>query len=129
MTTARDLITMSLRTLSVLHVGETPAAEDADDALDTLNQMVNSWINNGLDMEWVTMTSLDDTVPYPDDHIGPLRHNLAMHLSPDYGVSPSMTVAALAQSGYEMLRKRYLVNRELVIDSPLTRSTETSVLV
>jgi len=41
--TARDIVTRALKTLGVLAAGETPTAEDASDALDALNDMVDSW--------------------------------------------------------------------------------------
>jgi hypothetical protein len=119
MTTARDLITMSLRTLGVLHSGETPSAEEGSDGLDTLNQLMNSWLYEGIDLEWTTLTSLNDTIDYPDDHIGPFRYNLAVALSPDYGIQVTPAIAALARNGYDQLRREYLDNRELSVDNGL----------
>jgi hypothetical protein len=124
MATARDLITMSLRTIGVLHSGETPSAEEATDGLDTLNQLMNSWLYEGIDLEWKTLTSLNDAIVYPDDHIGPFRYNLAVALSPDYGVQVTPAVAALARNGYDQLRRQYLDNRELAVDNALTQTYE-----
>jgi hypothetical protein len=41
--TARSLISSSLRLLGVLAAGERPSAQEADDALQTLNQLLDSW--------------------------------------------------------------------------------------
>lgn len=120
MSTARDLITMSLRSIGVLHSGETPSAEEADDALDTLNQMLSSWLYEGIDLEYTTITDLNAEIPYPDDHIGPFRWNLAVRLSADYGVAVTAAVAALAKEGYDQLRREYLDNRELTVDNALS---------
>jgi hypothetical protein len=46
--TARDLIKQALRSLGVLASGENPTAEEAQDALDSLNQMIRSWRNERL---------------------------------------------------------------------------------
>ena len=119
MTTARDLITQSLRTLGVLHSGETPSAEEANDGLTSLNQMLNSWLYDGIDMEFTTLTSLNDTIPYPDDQIGPIRYNLAVTMSPDYGVPVTPAMAALAQQGYLQLKRAYLVVPSLSVDTAL----------
>lgn len=119
MTTARDLITMSLRSIGVLHSGETPSAEEANDGLATLNQMLNSWLYEGIDLEFTSL-GLNDTVPYPEDHIGPFRWNLALRMSPDYGISVTPAVAAMAKEGYDQLRRQYLDNRELKVDSALS---------
>ncbi len=119
-TTARDLITMSLRSLGVLHSGETPSAEEANDGLDTLNQMLNSWIYEGIDLEYTTISSLNTELPYPDDHIGPFRWNLALRMAPDYGIGVTPAIAAMAKEGYDQMRRQYMDNRELKVDSALS---------
>jgi len=43
MTTAGDIINGSLRLLGVLAEGETPSAETSQDALNAMNQMIDSW--------------------------------------------------------------------------------------
>lgn len=48
MSTARDLIKGSLRLLGALATGETPSADDVADALSSLNDLVDSWSNEGL---------------------------------------------------------------------------------
>lgn len=48
MTTVRDLIHQSMRTLGVLASGEVASANEAADALDTLNQLIGSLNNDSL---------------------------------------------------------------------------------
>ncbi len=48
MTTARTLITQSLKDLGAIAVGETPTADEAQDGLETLNQMIASWQTESL---------------------------------------------------------------------------------
>lgn len=47
MTTVRELIQSSLRLITVLGAGENMTAEDGNDALKTLNQMLESWAADG----------------------------------------------------------------------------------
>ena len=122
MTTARDLVTMSLRTLGVLHSGETPSAEEANDGLATLNQMLNSWLYEGIDLEYTTITSLNTVIPYPDDHLGPFRYNLAVYMSPDYGIAVTPAIAAMAKNGYDQMRRQYIQIEQLTTDDALLPS-------
>lgn len=48
MSTARDLISGSLRLIGVLASGETPSDAEAEDALSSLNGMLDRWSANGL---------------------------------------------------------------------------------
>ena len=48
MTTALRIITSALRKAGVLTMGETPAADDAIDCLEMLNDMIASWSNDSL---------------------------------------------------------------------------------
>lgn len=48
MSTARDLIAGSLRILGAVATGETPSANEQNDALSALNDMLDSWSTEGL---------------------------------------------------------------------------------
>lgn len=48
MTTASRIITLALRRARAIGVDQTPSAEDSADALDTLNQLLDSWWNERL---------------------------------------------------------------------------------
>ena len=107
MTTYSDLITQALRSLSVLEVSEVASGNEALTALDTLNQMLHSFIHDSIDMEHIT-GGLQDTVPLPEDQIGPVRYLLAVSLAPEYGVQPSPMLANLAANGYKQLQRQYI---------------------
>lgn len=48
MTTAREIITRAMQRGGILTKTEQPDADEANDALDTLNNMLSSWSNEGL---------------------------------------------------------------------------------
>lgn len=54
MTTALDIITKSLRAIGAYAPGESIAAADANDALDMLNDMVDTWSNATMMIPYVT---------------------------------------------------------------------------
>lgn len=118
MATANDLITWAMKDLGILERNESPQGQESLDALDILNQMCGSWIHDGIDMEWINV-NLNDTIPYPDDQIGPIRHNLAIYLAPSFDVQPSPALVAMATKGYAQIQKEYLVISDMSVDSQL----------
>jgi hypothetical protein len=48
MTTANDIITGALKLLGVLYKSETPSADESADALESLNDLLESWSNDDL---------------------------------------------------------------------------------
>lgn len=50
MTTARDIITKSLQKIGALVKSEPPSADEANDALDSLNALISSWSNDSLNI-------------------------------------------------------------------------------
>lgn len=57
MATANDLIEASLREIGVLAAGESAAYDDAGDALETLNRLIDQWATERLKMYTVTRTT------------------------------------------------------------------------
>lgn len=106
--TVNDLIRSALRALGVLHHAESPSADEAADALITLNGMLNAWRLEGIDLELVADLALTDTVPYPDDHLPAIRYNLAVELSAEFGVQVSPVVAGMARRTWLALRAQYM---------------------
>ena len=104
-----------MRTLGVLHHNESPTADEAADALATLNDMLNSWRLEGMDLEHIEGV-LTDTVPYANEIIPAIRYNLAMELSTEFGVEPSMPLIQRAASTYRALQAEYSDPDELRAD-------------
>lgn len=71
MASAGDLINGALRLLGVLAEGETPSAETSSDALNAMNQMIESWNTERLSV----FNTQDQTFLWPPDeiqrHLGP----------------------------------------------------------
>ena len=125
--TAIGVILRALRSLGVLHSGESPSADEAADALHTLNDMLNAWRLKGIDLEYLD-TDLYDVIPYPDDHIAAIRYNLAVELAAEYGVQPSQVVVAMAGSTYADLKAHYVQPDTLSVDSALHYNANRNLL-
>lgn len=118
MTTANDLIKGALKDLGVLERTGPLEGQEALDVLELLNQMCSSWIYDDIDLEWLTL-ELNDVVPYPEDHIGPIRYNLAVFAAPSFDATPSPYIVAMANQGYKQLQRAYLDIGEMGIDAAI----------
>ena len=117
-TTVNNVIRRALLSLGVLRAGESSTPAEAADALDTLNDMLNSWRQEGIDLEHLDL-ALADNLPYPDDHILCFWTNLAVLLAPQFGVQVSPIIGGMARRSYLALRSQYMQPDTLGIDQAL----------
>lgn len=116
MTTAIDIINRAAKTTKILAAGETLEDEDAQDILDSLNEMLHAWeINYGIDLGHSDL-DLTDTVYLPDSHLQAVRYNLAKNISHEYNAPLSPVALDIAETGLRMLQAYYCAPRELQID-------------
>ena len=104
--------------LAITQSGETPSDEEASDGLTALNQMLHAWEHDGIDLSHVDL-SLTDTVALPDSQLQAVAYNLAVYAAPEYGVTPSPVVVAIADKGYANLQNYYQDIPELTFDKSL----------
>ena len=106
MTTARNLITKSLRLIRVIADEETPTSSQATDGLDVFNDMMHGLKAHGADVGWQSL-SLDDEVPLPPEHIRSVRYLLAVDLAPEYSTQVTPEVAIGAEEGMRTMQSAY----------------------
>lgn len=124
MTTARDIITRSLRELGIVDAIETPSAEDADAALDVFNDMVAAWELDAIPLGLETLT-LNSDLALPASHMEALRANLTARLAALFGVPAPALVVEQASRGYRNLQAAYARRRLLAADPGLRWRRET----
>jgi hypothetical protein len=115
MTTARDIITNSLRKIGAVALDEEPASHEAENALTTLNQMLSGFKTQGVDVEHVTL-SLNDNVVLDDRWHEGLCYLLSTRLAPDYS-QPSFNVS----EWWRAFQNSYVTVTDLVIEQALTK--------
>lgn len=102
---ANVLIARSLRLLRVIDPNEAPEAEDAQTALEALNQMLRRWEADGIALGWNGVADVTDELTIPDEAIEAVTYNLAVKLRPEYGVSLDADVSSEAIQGLNKLRR------------------------
>lgn len=89
MATGLDIITRALRLIGAQAQGETPRADDAQDALLALNAMLQAWEGDGIRLGNAFPAALADTLNISARELDAVTHGLAVRLAPEYGSGAS----------------------------------------
>ena len=109
MATNLDIIRGALRQLGILAEVEEPSAEDADLALEVMNDLLEDWSAQGIDVGQWPQTDLDADFPGPAAVEHTTKAYLAIQLAPYYEREPRPVVVGNAMRGYERLLRDALV--------------------
>lgn len=113
MATVAKVINRALRVIRVLDAGEAASGEDAETAIEALNDMATRWEANGLSLGWQNVSLPGDTLPAPDESHEALSFNLAVRLAAEYDVSIDAAVYAGAQTALNELRRDRITTNPL----------------
>jgi len=104
MATARAIVEGGLR-LSGIRAAESPIeAQEAQDALESLNDMLNEWDLDGIHIGFETIQDLDDEVYIHEGLIGGVKANLAVYINPEYDRALNPTLMPRAITGKRAAR-------------------------
>lgn len=109
MTTNSDIIEAALRDLGVIAETQTPSAEQGVTCLAELNNMMEVWTENGINIGYFEQSSTSDTCPIPKWAEGGVKSKLGEYLAPKYGATVSAEHAAKTEALYGMILRKSLV--------------------
>lgn len=107
MTTAIKIIGRALRLCRVVDADEPLSANDAQDALDTLNAMLAEWHVAGIGLPDYQFDSLQSTIATDAADAEAIAYQLAIRVAPEYGSELSPAARASAEQAMGRLRLRY----------------------
>ena len=118
MATARTVITRALRRAHIVGDGQTPAGEQLAGGLDTLNDMLEAWHDEGIptglrELEADTVLAIDRGA------MRTITDNLAVELADDAGLQVTPVLLTRAERGRASLIARYLIVKPAKIDRAL----------
>lgn len=122
--TNSDLVTAALRELSVLDETQTASAEQFNDTIRKLNQLMETWEETEIRLEYFAQSVSSDSCPIPKyAEIGVIA-SLAVLCAPTYGAQVSPSLATAAQLGYAtILRKAVQENLQPATMTNRSRSS------
>lgn len=104
--TNAQLINDALRELNVISEVDTASSEQGTYALRKLNQMMEIWRENGIEVGYFAQTTTTDTCPIPDWAEGAVTLSLALVCAPKYGASISGEMAAAGDQAMTMVQRK-----------------------
>ncbi len=116
--TARDLIQRAMLRANLVSRGETPTAEESDDGLKSLNEMMHAWETDGIHIGHTDLT-LDDTIQLPESQIRATRLLLAMELLDEYEKPLPPLLAGQADRAKRQLLAEYITVPDAKLDQSL----------
>jgi hypothetical protein len=112
MATNLAIITDALRLLGVIAENETPSAEQGQHALDRMTRMLESWVEDGVDLGWFEQSSTADTAQVPKWAERGVISKLAQDLQATY---PSARLQPWVrddqQNGYGVILRRTVLQQ------------------
>lgn len=125
MATVADLIRRSLQTLGQLAAGETPTAAEEADAFLALNDMLDGWAAEGMDVS--TFAAVGGEVDLPPGYARAIQYGLAVELAPSYGVAVPGEVGGVAAEAKFIVKRTEFVSSELISDAAVLSSSVTDI--
>jgi hypothetical protein len=103
MATNLEIIGDALRLINVISEVATPSAEQGTHGLRRLNALMESWVEDGIELGWFTQDSTTDDCPILASSERAVVAMLATDLATTYGASVSPELGVMAQSAYSTL--------------------------
>lgn len=124
MTTVAELVTRALKLAGICGDGSAPSAEDMQNGVDTLNEMLFSWPNEGMDVGHV-LSAAADTLYVDDAFLKAIRYALAVEILAEKGFDVPASIAIIATEEKDKVRNALVDIDTLRADCALTGQTRT----
>lgn len=98
-----DIVTDTLRQITVIGQTATPSAEQGQDAVSKYNDLMAELEEDGIDLGHFPKATTASTVELPPGQVAAVKAMLGVRLCDGYGLPVPPVVAAVAASGYRRL--------------------------
>ncbi len=85
MATVTEIVSGALRLLEVKTAESAITPAEVNEGLEALNDMMNEWNVDGIDVGYETLDDADDELFITLGSLGAIKANLAVYIAPEYG--------------------------------------------
>lgn len=107
MSTVSDIVRRAMKLATVLDDEETPEASELSDGVDSLNDLLSSWMDEGISICNGGLVA-SDTFPVDGKEARAVKFNLAVEIAPEYGKVLDPLVVNTASELLTWLRTKYV---------------------
>lgn len=104
--TILELIAGSLRKINVINEIQTPSAEQGAKCLESLNDMLEQWEEDGIKLQYFRQADTSATFPCPAYSQVGVRASLAVRVAGDFGATVSVELAAELIDGMSTITRK-----------------------
>lgn len=117
MATVLDVVTGALKLLEVRTAESPITASESQDGLEALNDMMNEWNVDGIDIGYESVDSSDAELFVKLGSIGAMKANLAIYIAPEYGRVVTLDLQKRADRSKKALRASIPLNDSQMPDT------------
>lgn len=111
MATALNVVTGALQLLEIRVAESAVTSSEAEDGLTALNDMMNEWNVDGINIGYETLDDSDDELSVKLGSLGAIKANLAVYIAPEYGRVVTEALQKRADRSKKSLRASIPINR------------------
>ena len=100
-----DVVRDAMGLIGILRISQSPDANQAAQALRTMNDMFFEWEGKGIHLGYSSQSGSTDTFPLDETLLQTVKANLAVRLCPYYERQASPILVAIATEGYNRLMR------------------------
>jgi hypothetical protein len=117
MPTVTEVVGGALQLLEIRTAESGVEAVEAEDGLTSLNDMMNEWNVDGINIGYETLDSVEDELFVTLGSIGAIKANLAVYIAPEYGRVVSDSLRERAKRSKRSLRASIPLNQSQYPDT------------
>ena len=110
--TNSEIIDRALRDINVIAEGRSASAEQGEQCLVKLNNMMDLWLESDIDYGWYEQTDTTDECPIPGYSELAVVTGLAILCAPQYGATVSQELVAVADRAWSIIHRK-AINEKL----------------
>lgn len=109
MSTNLEVISAALKLINVIGQTDTASPEQGAYCLSELNDLIESWTENGIDLGYFRQDDTTDDCPIPTWAERGVKAALAIEVAPHYGATISPGLAKKYDDGYGIILRKSIV--------------------